>query len=220
MIPTEWPPCSCCLQNNRTFESYGKSTVHQGHQRCSALMQILHPFVDSCLSCNRNLKCKPWRRKCLSQPFAKWTLLNVVPWMALILLLSNYIQQSIQILARTFSVRKNPRLSSLGGLLAMVLFGGLFSLPLASCQDNLQPTPSVKSLQLPNTMVYVGSSFVYNISEEVFDCEVESFVVSKRYSKLKTSFWGLGSVPTESDLKRVFCDLTWTVQLIPGGNVK
>lgn len=102
----------------------------------------------------------------------------------------------------------------------MVLFGGLFSLPLASCQDNLQPTPSVKSLQLPNTMVYVGSSFVYNISEEVFDCEVESFVVSKRYSKLKTSFWGLGSVPTESDLKRVFCDLTWTVQLIPGGNVK
>ena len=179
MMPTEWPPCSCCLQNNRTFESYGKSTVHQGHQRCSALMQILHPFVHSCLSCNRNLKCKPWRRKCLSQPFAKWTLLNVVPWMALILLLSNYIQQSIQILARTFSVRKNPRLSSLGGLLAMVLFGGLFSLPLASCQDNLQPTPSVKSLQLPNTMVYVGSSFAYNISEEVFDCEVESFVVSK-----------------------------------------
>ena len=179
MIPTEWPLCSCCLQNKRTFESYGKSTVHQGHQRCSPLRQILHPFVHSCLSCNRNLKCKPWRRKLLSQPFAKWTLLNAVPWMALILLLSNYFQQSIQILARTFSVRKNPRLSSLGGLLSMVLFGGLFSLPLASCQDNLQPTPSVKSLQLPNTMVYVGSSFVYNISEEAFDCEVESFVVSK-----------------------------------------
>ncbi|CAH3025242.1 unnamed protein product [Porites evermanni] len=206
MIPTEWPPCSCCLQNNRTFESYGKSTVHQGHQRCSALMQILHPFVDSCLSCNRNLKCKPWRRKSLSQPFAKWTLLNAVPWMALILLLSNYIQQSIQILARTFSVRKNPRLSSLGGLLSMVLFGGLFSLPLASCQDNLQPTPSVKSLQLPNTMVYVGSSFVYNISEEVFDCEVESFVVSETadrflshwlaYNSYKRQLYG---VPSEKD---------------------
>ena len=179
MIPTEWPPCSCCLQNSRTFESCRKSTVHQGHQRCSALMQILHPFVHSCLSCNRNLKCKPWRRKFLSQPFAKWTLLNAVQWMALILLLLNYFQQSIQILARTFSVRKNPRLSSLRGLLSMVLFGGLFLLPLASCQDNLQPTPSVKSLQLPNTMVYVGSSFIYNISEEVFDCEVESFVVSK-----------------------------------------
>lgn len=179
MILTEWLPCSRCLQNDRTFESCGKSTVHQGHQRCSALMQILHPFVHSCLLCNRNLKCKPWRRKFLSQPFPKWTLLNAVPWMALICLLLNYFQQSIQILARTFSVRKNPRLSSLRGLLSMIFFGGLFLLPLASCHDNLQPTPSVKSLQLPNTMVYVGSSFVYNISEEVFDCEVESFVVSK-----------------------------------------
>jgi len=42
----------------------------------------------------------------------------------------------------------------------------------------VQPTPSVKSLQLPNVVVYVGSLFTYNISESAFDCEVDSIVVS------------------------------------------
>ena len=50
-------------------------------------------------------------------------------------------------------------------------------MPLASCQESLQPTPSFQS-QLPNAVVYVGSAFSYNISTSVFDCEVDNIVVS------------------------------------------
>ena len=50
-------------------------------------------------------------------------------------------------------------------------------MPLASCQESLQPTPSFQS-QLPNVVVYVGSAFSYNISTSVFDCEVDNIVVS------------------------------------------
>ena len=174
----DWKPCSHCLQNKRMSE-LSVSTVHQGHHGCTDCTQISHPFAHSCLSCNRNFKCKPWRRKNSTNRCSKWTyLLSVMEFMMLLLLLTNLSQQVFQILSRTIFIRKNSRLTSYWGFLFIALFGGISSLPSVSCEGNLQPTPPVKSLQLPNMVVHVGSSFIYNISEKPFDCKVDNFVVS------------------------------------------
>ena len=74
-------------------------------------------------------------------------------------------------------------------MLLIASFLGIISLPLAACQDSLQPTPSVKSPVLPNAVVYVGSTFSYNISENVFDCDVDSIVVSCSFYKVFTVFY-------------------------------
>ena len=74
-------------------------------------------------------------------------------------------------------------------MLLIASFLGIISLPLASCQDSLQPTPSVKSPVLPNAVVYVGSAFSYNISENVFDCKVDSIVVSCSFYEVFTCIY-------------------------------
>lgn len=172
-ISMDGSPCLYCLRNNRTSGLYDW-TVQQG---CTDCLQASHPLAHPCVSCNRNFKCRPWRRKYFSSTVPKWPWLNSVPWITLLLLLSNLFQAAFHILGRTISIKKSSRLLSYWVLLFITLFGGI-SLPVASCQGSLQPTPFVQSLQLPNAVVYVGSAFIYNISEGAFDCEVDSIVVS------------------------------------------
>jgi len=166
-------PCSYCLQNKRTSEL----TEWTFHHECTDFLQSSNPLAHPCVSCSTNFKSKPWRRKSLLTAIPECTWINSMPWTTLILLLTNIFQGVFHILSRTKSKKKNSRLTPHWVLLLITLFGGIF-LPLASCQERVQPTPSVKSLQLPNVVVYVGSPFTYNISESAFDCEVDSIVVS------------------------------------------
>ena len=165
-------PCLYCLRNKRTSE-FHDWTVGEG---CTEYFQISHSCTIPCVSCDRNFKRRPWRRKSLLKSVPKWSWPKSVPWTALLLLLINIFQGLFKVLSRTIFMNKNSRLTPLWGLLFIALFGGT-SLPLASCQESLQPAPSVTSLQLPNAMVFVGSAFAYNISESVFGCAVDSIVV-------------------------------------------
>ncbi|KAJ7363250.1 Dystroglycan 1 (dystrophin-associated glycoprotein 1) [Desmophyllum pertusum] len=146
------------------------------------------------------MKCKPWRRK--STP--KWTWLDTFSWLKLSLLLASFFHVVLQVLSRTIFTKTTSRFRLHWILLIISFLGGIF-LPLASCQDSLQPTPSVKG-QLPNAVVYVGSAFSYNISESVFDCDVDSIMVSETadrflshwlsYNSNKKQLYG---VPSDKD---------------------
>lgn len=167
---------SCCLRNKRTSGS-SVWTVTQGCTDYSQTSENLNPLKPACTSCNRNfMKCKPWRRKSSLNTALKWTWFNMFSCLNLILLLASLSHVVLRVLSRTITTKKTSRLRLDWVLLIVGFLGGVF-LPVASCQESLQPTPSVKS-QLPNAVVYVGSVFSYNISTSVFDCEVDSIVVS------------------------------------------
>ena len=168
----DWSACLYCLRNKRTSE-FHDWTVSEG---CTECFQISQSLINLCVSCDRNFKHRPWRRKSLlkSVPMRSWH--QSIPWTTLLLLLINIFRGVFNVLSRTISMNKNSRLTPLWGLFFITLFGGI-SLPLASCQESLQPTQSVSSLQLPNVVVNVGSALTYNISESVFDCQVDSIVV-------------------------------------------
>ena len=160
--------CLNCLWNKRTSGSFNKTSS----QGCTDCLQILHPIANPCVSCHRNFKCRPWRRKSiLNSAATNWSWINLLPWTTLFLLLTNIVQGG------GVSLKKCLRLNPVWGLFFVTLFGGI-SLPMASCQANLQPTQSFKSQQLPNAVIHVGSAFTYNISDSAFDCEVDSIVVS------------------------------------------
>lgn len=163
---------SYCLRNKRTSD-LSVWTGPQGCSQCLHISENLNPQKPTCASCSRNfMKCKPWRRK--STP--KWTWLDTFSWLKLSLLLTSFFHVVLQVLSRTIFTKTTSRFRLHWILLIISFLGGIF-LPLASCQDSLQPTPSVKG-QLPNAVVYVGSAFSYNISESVFDCDVDSIMVS------------------------------------------
>lgn len=166
--------CLNCLQNKRTPDSFNK-TASQGCMEC---LQIPHLVANPCVSCHRNFKCRPWRRKPILNSATNWAWLNLLPWTTLFLILTNIVQGGVYVLSSSsVSLSKHLRLSPVWGLFFVTLFGGI-SLPMASCQANLQPTQSFKSQKLPNAVIHVGSVFTYNISESAFDCEVDSIVVS------------------------------------------
>ena len=149
-------------------------------ERCtdnSQLSENYDPLKTACKTCSRNYrKCKPWRRKSILSTRPKWTWFNIFCSLNLLLLLTSLSHALLDGLSRTMSRQKVSRLRLHLLLLISCFLGGIF-LPLASCQEGLQPTPSVQS-QLNNAVVYVGSAFSYNISTSVFDCEVDSIVVS------------------------------------------
>lgn len=168
----DWPTCLYCLWNKRTSE-FHDWTVGEG---CTECCQIAHSLTNLCVLCDRNFKRRPWRRKSSLKSVPKWSWPKSIPWTTLLLLLINIFQGVFNILSRTIFMNKNSGLTPLWGLFFITLFGGI-SLPLASCQESLQPTQSVSSLQLPSVVVNVGSALTYNISESVFDCKVDSIVV-------------------------------------------
>ena len=168
---------SCCLRN-KTASGASAWTVNL--ERCTDNSQLSEnddPLRPACKTCSRNYrKCKPWRRKSLLSTRPKWTWFNIFCSLKLLLLLASLSHAVLDGSSRTMSTKKTTRLTLHLLLLIACFLGGIF-LPLASCQESLQPTPSVKS-QLNNAVVYVGSPFSYNISTSVFDCEVDSIVVS------------------------------------------
>lgn len=174
---------SCCLRNRRTSGLSGRTVTHE----CTVYSQDsknLNPIKPACASCSRNfIKCKPWRRKSKLSTTLRWTWFNASSCLNLILLLASLSHIVLHILSRAISTKKTSRLRLDLVLLIASFLGGIF-LPLASGQESLQPTPSVKS-QLSNAVVYVGSPFSYNISTSVFDCEVDSIVVSSVVAVMK-----------------------------------
>lgn len=150
-------------------------------ERCTDNSQISEnydPLKTTCQSCGRNFRtCKPWRRKSLLASRSKWTWCNIFSSSNLLLLLSSLSHVVLNGLSRTTSTKKTSKLRLHLLLLLACFLGGIF-MPLASCQESLQPTASFQLSQLPNVVVYVGSAFSYNISTSVFDCEVDNIVVS------------------------------------------
>lgn len=169
---------SCCPRKKTT----SGVSVWAVLERCSDNSQLsgnYDPLRTACKTCSRNYicrKCKPWRRKSLLSTRPRWTWFNILCSLNLLLLLASLSHAVLNGLSRTMSAKKTSRLRLHFLLLVACFLGGIF-LPLASCQESLQSTPSVKS-QLNNAIVYVGSAFSYNISTSVFDCEVDSIVVS------------------------------------------
>ena len=169
---------SCCVHNNLTSGVSDWAVL----ERCSDNSQLsgnYDPLRTACSTCGRNCtcrKCKPWRRKSLLSTRPKWTWFNILCSLNLLLLLATLSHAVLNGLSRTMSVKKTSRLRLHFLLLIACFLGGTF-LPFASCQGSLESSPSVKS-QLNNAVVYVGSAFSYNISTSVFDCEVDSIVVS------------------------------------------
>lgn len=166
---------SCCVRTSGV-------SVWAALERCSDNSQLsgnYDPLRTAHKTCSRNYscrKCKPWRRKSLLSTRAKCTWFNILCSLNLLLLLASLSRAVLNGLSRTMTTKKTSRLR-LHFLLLITCFLGGTSLPLASCQGSLQSSPSVKS-QLNNAVVYVGSAFSYNISTSVFDCEVDSIVVS------------------------------------------
>jgi len=167
---------SCC-QRNKTTSGVSVWTVLERCIDNSQLSENYDPLRTACKTCSRNYrKCKPWRRKSLLSARPKWTWFNIFCSFNLLLLLASLSHAVLDGLRRAVSTKKISRLRLHSLLLIACFLGGIF-LPLVSCQESLQPTPSVKS-QLNDAVVYVGSAFSYNISTSVFDCEVDSIVVS------------------------------------------
>lgn len=169
---------SCCVRNKMT----SGVSVWEVLERCSDNSQLsgnYDPQRTACKTCSRNYtcrKCKPWRRKSLLSTGPKWTWSHILCSFNLLLLLASLSHAVLNGLSRTMSAKKTSKLRLHFLLLIACFLGGTF-LPLASCQESLQSSPSVKS-QLSNAVVFVGSAFSYNISTSVFDCEVDSIVVS------------------------------------------
>ena len=167
---------SCYLQN-KTMSGVSVWTVPERCTDNSQISENYDPLKTTCKSCGRNFRtCKPWRRKSLLGSRSKWTWCNIFSSSNLLLLLSSLSHVVLNGLSRTISTKKTSKLRLHLLLLLACFLGGIF-MPLASCQESLQPTPSFQS-QLPNVVVYVGSAFSYNISTSVFDCEVDNIVVS------------------------------------------
>ena len=167
---------SCCLRNKNT----SGVSVWTLLERCtdnSKLSENYDPLRTACKTCTRDYrKCKPWRRKWLLSTRPKWTWFNIFCSSNLLLLLTSLSHAVLDGVSRTMSRKRTSRLRLHLLLLIACFLGGIF-LPLASCQEGLQPTPSVQR-QLNDAIVYVGSAFSYNISTSVFDCKVDSIVVS------------------------------------------
>lgn len=164
---------TCCMRNKRT----SGLSVWTANGGCTDDSQSINPLKPECTSCSRNfVKCKPWRRKSLLTTAPEWTWLSALSCLNLILLLASLSHSVLHVLSRTISNKKTSRFRFNWLLFIASFLGGIF-LPLTSGQESLQPTPSVKS-ELPNAVVYVGSAFSYNISTSLFDCEVDSIVVS------------------------------------------
>lgn len=167
---------SCCLRNKKT-SGVSDWTVTERCIDYSQTSENLGLQKTACTSCSRHfMKCKPWRRKYLLSTTPKWTWFNIFSCLNLLLLLASLSHAALNGLSRTIFTKKTSRLTLHSVLLLTCFLGGIF-LPLASCQESLQPTPSAK-IHLPDAVVYVGSAFSYNISTSVFDCEVDSIVVS------------------------------------------
>lgn len=130
-------------------------------------------------NCNKNfLKCTPWRKKSLIRSTSRWTFLGLNSCLLRLLLLFWSLSKTVgSVFSGIISAKGIPRLRLWWILLIASLFGTIL-LPVVSSQESVQPKPSVKSKVLPNAVVYVGSVFSYNISEDVFDCNVNSIVVS------------------------------------------
>lgn len=130
-------------------------------------------------NCNKNfLKCTPWRKKSLIRSTSRWTFLGLNSCLLRLLLLFWSLSNTVgSVFSGIISAKGIPRLRLWWILLIASLFGTIL-LPVVSSQESVQPKPSVKSKVLPNAVVYVGSVFSYNISEDVFDCNVNSIVVS------------------------------------------
>ncbi|XP_068718062.1 mucin-5AC-like isoform X5 [Montipora capricornis] len=196
-----WSPCLDCQENKRTCEfHYG--SICQGSHPC---WQLLNALIDPLGLCNKNFKCKPWRRKSLLKDVSKWTCFDLMlTTIFLLFYLSTKLVQGVSyFLQKTSSFKRNSNF--LWGLLFISSFGGI-SFPLALCQEGIQPESSPNRLELPNAVVYVGSPFNYSIPENVFDCEVDRILVSESADRFLSNWLTYNSdkrqlygVPSEKD---------------------
>ncbi|XP_027050511.1 mucin-3A-like isoform X2 [Pocillopora damicornis] len=193
-----------CLPIERTSASSCWTSIPRCCCNCPQMSGNSNPREQNC---NKNfLKCTPWRKKSLIRSTSRWTFLGLNSCLLRLLLLFWSLSNTVgSVFSGIISAKGIPRLRLWWILLIASLFGTIL-LPVVSSQESVQPKPSVKSKVLPNAVVYVGSVFSYNISEDVFDCNVNSIVVSETadrflshwlsYSSNKKQLYG---VPSDKD---------------------
>ena len=141
-------------------DSYGSNyiLIHQGCEQCR---QTSYTLVNPCVLSTKNFKCRPWRRKSVSNGPCPDSLLSTT--FLLLFASTNIVQGVSYFLQKASSFKRDTNI--LWQFLLIGLLGGIM-FPLVSCQE-----------ELPNAVVYMGSAFTYNIPEDVFGCEVDSIVV-------------------------------------------
>lgn len=157
----DWSTCVKCGRNKGIYGS-NYILIHQGCEQCR---QTPYTLVNPCVLSTKNFKCRPWRRKSLSESVFKGpcpdSLLSTT--FLLLFVCTNIVQGVSYFLQKASSFKREKNI--LWQFLLVGLLGG-FMFPLVSCQEGL-----------PNAVVYTGSAFTYNIPEDVFGCEVDSIVV-------------------------------------------
>ena len=157
----DWSTCVKCGRNKGIYGS-NYILIHQGCEQCR---QTSYTLENSCVLSTKNFKCRPWRRKSLSESVFKGpcpdSLLSTT--FLLLFVCTNIVQGVSYFLQKASSFKRETNI--LWQFLLVGLLGG-FMFPLVSCQEGL-----------PNAVVYTGSAFTYNIPEDVFGCEVDSIVV-------------------------------------------
>ncbi|XP_022786222.1 uncharacterized protein LOC111326474 isoform X2 [Stylophora pistillata] len=192
-----------CLPNERTSALFNQ-TIPRCRCNCTRMSENPNPRKRNCSK--YFLKCTPWRRKPLLRATPRWTLQGFNScFLRLSLLLSSLLNTFCCVFSGTMSAKRTSVLRIWWILLTASFFSTML-LPVVSSQESVQPTPSVKSKVLPNAVVYVGSAFSYNISEDVFACSVDSIVVSETadrflshwlsYNSNKKQLYG---VPSDKD---------------------
>ena len=182
-----------CLPNERTSALFNQ-TIPRCRCNCTRMSENPNPRKRNCSK--YFLKCTPWRRKPLLRATPRWTLQGFNScFLRLSLLLSSLLNTFCCVFSGTMSAKRTSMLRIWWILLTASFFSTML-LPVVSSQESVQPTPSVKSKVLPNAVVYVGSAFSYNISEDVFACSVDSIVVSCTFTGLvNVAHMGLLSCP-------------------------
>lgn len=157
----DWSSYLKCGGNKGIYGSNYR-LIHQGCEQCR---QTSHTLINPCVLCSKKFKCRPWRRKSFSKSVSKGPCTDSLLSTTFLLLFvcTNIVQGVSYFLQKTSSFKRDTNI--LWQFLLIGLFGGIM-FPLVSCQEGL-----------PNAVVYVGSAFTYNISEDVFGCEVDSIVV-------------------------------------------
>ncbi|XP_067042438.1 uncharacterized protein [Acropora muricata] len=186
----DWSTCVKCGRNKGIYGS-NYILIHQGCEQCR---QTSYTLENSCVLSTKNFKCRPWRRKSLSESVFKGpcpdSLLSTT--FLLLFVCTNIVQGVSYFLQKASSFKRETNI--LWQFLLVGLLGG-FMFPLVSCQEGL-----------PNAVVYTGSAFTYNIPEDVFGCEVDSIVVSESVDRYLSHWLAYNSdkkqlygVPSEKD---------------------
>ncbi|XP_074620810.1 uncharacterized protein LOC141879422 isoform X2 [Acropora palmata] len=179
----DWSSCVKCGRNKGIYGS-NYILIHQGCEQCR---QTSYTLGNPCVLSTKNFKCRPWRRKSLSESVSKGpcpdSLLSTT--FLLLFVCTNIVQGVSYFLQKASSFKRDTNI--LWQFLLVGLLGG-FMFPLVSCQEGL-----------PNAVVYTGSVFTYNIPEDVFGCEVDSIVVSESVDRY-LSHW----LAYNSDKKQLY----------------